>query len=90
MLDSFTPLAPHSVLLVKSSCQTFWQQQQLSKFCFFLSYGGKQRMRKKSTSHDRPGVGFLAVLGEGNTAEERRLSKLQTVPFVFINFKLKL
>lgn len=45
-------------------------------------------MRNKSTSHDRPGVGFLAVLGGGE--EERRLSKLQTVPFVFIIFKLKL
>lgn len=34
--------------------------------------------------------GFWLFWGVGNTAKERRLSELQTVPFVFIIFKLKL
>lgn len=83
MLDGFTHPAPHSVLLVESSCQTFWQQQQFSKFCFFLSCGGKQHIRNKSTSHDRPGVGFLAVLGGGEYCQRKKAFRIADSAFCF-------
>lgn len=82
MVGVFTPPAPHGVLLVKSSCQTFWQQQ-FSRLCFFLSYGGKQYMRNKSTSHDRPGVGFLTVLGGGEYSRRKKAFKIADSAFCF-------
>lgn len=40
-------------------------------------------MRNKSTSHDRPGVGVLAVLGGGEYSQRKKAFKIADSAFCF-------